>query len=190
LNLRTNISLYKIMTVHNLFTPEECLRIINDSDMKEPVDAGIGKGQVEQSVRKTIVHNLQLSDKNRWFGEKILPVVMDVNSKVFYFDIYELSEMAMLEYNEGSFYDWHYDVLTTIPKFSTRKLSLIIFLSNRNDYEGGQLTWDFTNAGQPLNEMEQGSMVIFPSYMIHKVEPVIKGKRYTLAAWIHGNAFR
>jgi predicted 2-oxoglutarate/Fe(II)-dependent dioxygenase YbiX len=32
-------------------------------------------------------------------------------------------------------------------------------------------------------------MIIFPSYLVHKVMPVTSGTRYALVGWAHGNTF-
>ena len=37
---------------------------------------------------------------------------------------------------------------------------------------------------------KKGTVIVFPSSMWHKVEPVTKGKRYSLVAWAEGFDFR
>ena len=37
---------------------------------------------------------------------------------------------------------------------------------------------------------EQGSLVVFPSYIHHRVKPITKGKRYSLVVWFCGEPFR
>jgi PKHD-type hydroxylase len=67
-----------------------------------------------------------------------------------------------------------------------RKLSFSIQLSNPNDYEGSELQ---INTGGPIYNTvpkEQGTLVAFPSFIMHKVTPLTRGKRYSLVAWIHG----
>jgi PKHD-type hydroxylase len=34
--------------------------------------------------------------------------------------------------------------------------------------------------------MERGSISTFPSFCLHKVEPVTSGERWSLVIWIHG----
>lgn len=38
--------------------------------------------------------------------------------------------------------------------------------------------------------MKQGSIVIFPSFVTHKVSPVTEGIRYSLVGWVHGPPFQ
>ena len=36
---------------------------------------------------------------------------------------------------------------------------------------------------------EKGSIVVFPSFVYHRVKPVTKGVRYSLVVWNLGNPF-
>lgn len=38
--------------------------------------------------------------------------------------------------------------------------------------------------------MGRGSVIIFPSYVWHRVKPVTRGKRYSLVVWNLGHPFR
>ena len=74
-----------------------------------------------------------------------------------------------------------------------RKLSSIINLSKPGDYEGGNLEFDFRNLSEKssnirvCNEIkEQGSIVIFPSFIYHRVTPITKGTRHSLVSWTVG----
>ncbi|NES86773.1 MAG: 2OG-Fe(II) oxygenase, partial [Moorea sp. SIO2B7] len=55
-------------------------------------------------------------------------------------------------------------------------------LSPPEDYEGGSLI--FRKAGQ-VASTEQGSATLFPSSWIHQVQPVTRGTRFALVAWIN-----
>lgn len=69
---------------------------------------------------------------------------------------------------------------------SQRKLTTIIQLSDPSDYEGCDLNLvDYGNAPK-----ERGTAIVFPSYMYHSVSPIIKGNRFALNFWTHGNPFR
>jgi PKHD-type hydroxylase len=37
---------------------------------------------------------------------------------------------------------------------------------------------------------EQGTIIAFPSYILHEVTPITKGKRYSLEGWITGKPFK
>ena len=68
----------------------------------------------------------------------------------------------------------------------TRKLSFIIGLSPAESYEGGEITFKVGPSDTSI-KLEQGNMIVFPSFILHKVEPVTKGERYVLVGWLRGN---
>jgi PKHD-type hydroxylase len=37
---------------------------------------------------------------------------------------------------------------------------------------------------------EKGDIIVFPSFMVHGVEPVTKGKRFTVVTWLVGPYFK
>ena len=86
-------------------------------------------------------------------------------------------------------YDWHIDVGPgEIP--SMRKISYTLIL-NPDEYEGGELTFHIgRNLDEPLSGQDKiGSMIVFPSYLVHKVNPITSGTRYAIVGWAHGNSF-
>lgn len=62
-------------------------------------------------------------------------------------------------------------------------LSASVQLSAPEDYTGGELEL----AGLGHAAADQGAMVIFPSYMLHKVHPVRSGTRLSLVMWFLGS---
>ena len=72
---------------------------------------------------------------------------------------------------------------------SVRKLSMICLLSDSNQFEGGsfQITSGSTDTYDV--KLEKGDIVIFPSYVLHRVSPVTKGIRHSIVAWVRGRAF-
>jgi len=77
-----------------------------------------------------------------------------------------------------------------------RKLSVTVNLSEENDYEGGNLMFDFSEHNE-ISRYEicekvrpQGSIIVFPSFVSHCVTPVTKGTRYSLVIWNLGEPFK
>jgi PKHD-type hydroxylase len=84
-------------------------------------------------------------------------------------------------------YDWHMDA--TAPKNGIqRKLSISILLSDPSEFEGGELQFKGMEDRKILTK--QGSIVVFPSFIEHRVTPVTKGVRYTAVTWASGPSFR
>lgn len=85
-------------------------------------------------------------------------------------------------YGEGQFYTWHADSIALTDDPYQRKLTAILMVSNRTDYEGGDLEIE----GQPPIELDRGSIIVFPSLLRHRVTPVTRGMRITAVNWTLG----
>lgn len=88
--------------------------------------------------------------------------------------------------NKGH-YDWHMDADAPIDGIQ-RKLSCVILLSDASDIEGGELL--IKDLDHPNLLTKRGSIIVFPSFVDHKVTPVTKGVRYTAVSWISGPSFK
>jgi PKHD-type hydroxylase len=106
------------------------------------------------------------------------------------FDLLNCDGIQIAKYTseKKSFHDWHQDHgYTPNDKGFIRKLSASILLSDENTYEGGD--FEFKNFDkQPM--LKQGSILVFPSQLEHRVSPMISGKRYSAVTWINGPAYR
>lgn len=72
-----------------------------------------------------------------------------------------------------------------------RKLSLTINLSNPRSYEGGDFEIQRDDDIEVVTEGRgQGNMILFPSFLPHRVTPVTRGTRYSLVIWLLGRPFR
>ena len=77
-----------------------------------------------------------------------------------------------------------------------RKISMTVNLNKPDEYEGGNLKFDL---GPHLKEerfkvfddmRNQGSVIIFPSFMYHCVTPVTSGTRFSLVLWLLGKPWQ
>ena len=111
-----------------------------------------------------------------------------MNKRFFGFDLYGFTEgLQFTNYQAPTGrYDSHVDRAFDT---SIRKLSITIQLSNPKDYEGGNL--ELINSNKPtICEKEQGKLYAFPSFVLHRVTPIIKGERNSLVGWITGKNFK
>src|SRR6056300_740021 len=119
--------------------------------------------------------------------------------------VWDWSESCQFtEYKKGQYYDWHcdsYEEPYNNPENANthgklRKLSMTVSLTDPDEYEGGDLEFDFRNTdegSQPriCEEIrKKGSVIIFPSFVWHRVKPVTKGIRHSLVCWNLGYPFR
>ncbi len=86
---------------------------------------------------------------------------------------------------------------TTNPRMigKIRKLSVTVSLNDSSEYEGGNLEFDLGPHRKDryfrCNEIgPKGSVIVFPSFIPHRVLPVTKGTRYSLVCWSLGAPFR
>jgi len=79
-----------------------------------------------------------------------------------------------------------------------RKLSVTVTLSDPKDYKGGELEFDFRNMDPDKKRnvkkcteiLPKGSLVVFPSFVWHRVCPVKSGERNSLVIWNLGWPFK
>jgi len=186
---------------HNVFTPEECKKIIEigtSGTLASPLTYGI-VGDLQKSeldlkklakIRRSPVAWIR-SDipDNAWIFQRIRDVVKNINDKFFNFDLTEIQSLQFTSYDskEKGFYGKHIDMMYVGA--GTRKLSVTIQLSESNDYSGGDILLHTRDEAETPHR-NQGTAILFPSYTLHEVTPVTKGKRYSLVAWVLGPRFK
>ena len=137
------------------------------------------------------IWRLDLSDFKKVVVFKIKEIFIQEN-KIYNYDLdYSSINCQLARYRVDEFYEWHKDddVINTYKKYNNiRKLSLSIPL-NEGEFEGGDMEILFRNKRKKIN-FEPGNVLIFPSFIEHRVLPVTKNTRYSLVAWISGPAWR
>jgi len=110
---------------------------------------------------------------------------MEVNQR-YKFQLTGFRERFQLaSYTGKGHFDWHSDLGRS--ETSTRKMSLSVQLSDPATYEGGGL--EFFGQDKLILPRAIGTVIVFPSFLIHRVTPVMRGTRLSLVAWVHGAAF-
>ena len=134
----------------------------------------------------------------KWFKikgmlEHIVDIAYQCNNDKIGYNLYPMTtekELVYASYKQeikGN-YDWHVDSCAT-HIFDT-KLTMILNLSE-DKYEGG--VFEYICTGGEIKSIEgfnePGSMIIFKSYLNHRVLPVTKGQRNTLTLFLNGPKF-
>lgn len=118
---------------------------------------------------------------------------LEANRAAFGFHIDYLSEIQFTEYhasNQGK-YDWHIDTFWANNRTYDRKVSIVVQLTDPSEYEGGDFEFDAgTPQIDPVLVRQQGTVIVFPSFLSHRVTPVSRGTRRSLVAWVEGPKFR
>lgn len=117
----------------------------------------------------------------------------EANKNAFGFDINYLNDIQFTTYygSEGGKYDWHHDTFWANPTTQDRKISIVIQLSDPSEYEGGDFELDSQYEQFPIDKIkDKGTVMVFPSFLLHRVTPVTSGIRRSLVTWVEGPSFR
>jgi PKHD-type hydroxylase len=99
----------------------------------------------------------------------------------------EVTQIGRYKSVDNGYYDWHIDADAPVNG-TQRKLSISILLSDPSEFEGGELQFKGIEDQKVLTK--QGSIVVFPSFIEHRVTPVTKGVRYSAVSWVQGPSFK
>lgn len=69
------------------------------------------------------------------------------------------------------------------PERVRSDLSATLFLSDPDDYDGGELIAEFGVAHPPV-KLPAGHLLLYPSNTLHQVTPVTRGTRYACFFWV------
>lgn len=87
-------------------------------------------------------------------------------------------------------YNWHLDIMHKPQSNFIRKLSIVMCLSSKDSYGGGELQLFHPTKKLKSFKLDVGDVVIFPSIVSHRVRPVTSGRRVSLVGWYGGPPFR
>jgi PKHD-type hydroxylase len=175
------------------FDKNFCDNIIKQGEKNSLKIAKLDKQLNVSKARNSKISWLQ-SDE---LSSKILPVIYEHNKKAKWnFNIKEMEPFQYTIYEPGQYYDWHIDSLVKpYDNGLIRKISFTICLNE--DYTGGELEISKPNPkpekhlNTKLNgDFITGTIVSFPSFIWHKVNPVLVGTRKVLVGWSLGPSFQ
>jgi len=182
---------------HQLVLTEPEIKFLMDEVVNKQyaTDAGVGSNmhgaQVAKQIRSCKVYPLLKNNETVGIFNKLANTIQVINK--FYYD-YELvgfhNNIQLLEYKfdpnaeQKDYYNWHMDVGP--GESATRKLSIVIQLSDPSDYKGCDLIIN-NNGMEVMGAKEKGAINMFPSYLPHMVKPIEEGIRYCLVIWVHGS---
>ena len=174
----------------DVFSPEELDRLqamARGAEVDAQVGAGSG-GAVVKEIRRSQVSWLSKSQDTAWVFEKLAHAGAQLNARFYGFDLTgfgEALQMTNYDSSEHGMYGWHQDFNAQV----SRKLSLVVQLSDPSEYEGGNL--EILTGNNPMRVRKQrGLLAAFPAWTVHQVTPVSQGTRQTLVAWISGPDFK
>lgn len=199
-----NYSSPGIISLPNLFTPQECELIIKELEKTKLIDGKIKhgpkdtmskEGGVNKKTRRSKMGGLQ-KEQWKWVYDRMMSRLTNVNKKYWNFrlpkhresKLVEVVQFALYNSSDRGEYNWHQDT-GIYGRTAMRTISGVVQLSSPEDYEGGKLQINDFHQNVYDAPSEQGNGVLFQSYLIHRVMPVSKGVRRSLAFWFQSLDF-
>ena len=163
---------------------------VDDKFIQSIID--VGKNQKLEEARiggESNTSNNIRSTKISWIMDKTILLtlkdkMLEINkSKNWNYDVTDMFPFQYSVYHENDHYDWHVDTGSAYLKQKERKISFSLILND--NYEGGEL--EFKNSDENISlDLNKGDMVTFPSFLEHRVKPVLNGTRISLVGWMLG----
>ena len=175
-----------------------CNALLNSLDSSDWVESLIG-GNSNPSGRELSWRNnyVQFLMTNHWLEGILYNHVRYANkSAEWNYEISNIAPVQISKYEKDEFYDWHQDCYllnpNTIQGIEQRKLSVVLQLNDPSEYTDGGLELDDEH-GNPLGYnllLNQGDLIVFPSFVNHRAIEVTEGTRYSATGWVTGPQFK
>ena len=198
-------------------TPRFCDEVIKYGLQQKEGIARTG-GFDKKELSKEDIKNIQRKRKSdlvwfndTWIYKEIHPFVHEANKRAGWNFDWDRSEACQFtKYKQGQYYDWHCDSWdkpyqrkdkNAPDNGKIRKLSMTCQLTDGSEYSGGELEFDFRNYDPHMRDeakhlrrakeiLPKGRIIVFPSFLWHRVKPVTSGTRYSLVLWHLGYPFK
>ena len=170
-------------------TSEEVDKIVEDAKEYPFVKALVVDEENTDKFRKSNIKWLPFESKWDWVIDKIMSQVVEANDTIWKFDLNSvIDNIQYTEYEgNGGHYDWHLDIGP--GSISHRKISIVVQLSDPEEYVGGDLEI-MTGSDHTKIPRGKGNVVIFPSFLLHRVVPLVSGNRKSLVLWVGGGHYK
>lgn len=175
-----------LITIDSLLTSEQVRQFRAQLDAQDWGDGAATAGTLAQSVKR----NQQIDDASevcQTLGQQILRALAKHPRFISAALPRTIYPPKFNRYADGGTYGAHVDsALMFLPDGSKQMrtdLSATVFLSDPNEYDGGELEIEGPSGVQSV-KLEAGDMVLYPSSSLHRVTPVTRGARVASFFWI------
>lgn len=176
--------------MQNAVSPAFCDKLIEEYSKPEveKEQPFIGEGRdpkknIDLNIRNVLRLPLPM---NQGIGATLTSCGLNMNNQFWKFNITHSNQTEFLMYDVNGKYEAHVDTFHQ-QSTETRKITALAILND--DFEGGKF---FIQNGHDkiYPPQKKGDIIVFPSFMLHGVEPVTKGIRYTVVTWLCGPYFK
>ncbi len=185
--------LNQVAMFEKAFSEEECAairgmgeKLISEGNLPASGTFTADGDDVMSDYRQAFSQFLMPNRETRWIFERLSKYLMSANKAVYRFHLAGFEQGFQLsQYPVGNGYGWHVDIGHHMAM--RRKLSMTVQLSQPDEYDGGELEFMIPAL---TADKGVGSLCVFPSWMLHRVKPITRGTRWSLASWVCGEPFR
>ena len=197
---------------------DDIIEYVKSTSEKERAKIGLGTYAKEKYQDLVKQRNSDVSWIGEpWLYEILNPYLRTANENANWNFEWDHSEVAQFtHYKKGQFYNWHHDDWGTPycdakeypdSTYGThhqnywgkiRKISTTIQLTDPKKYGGGELEFCFPDSKPDKKQVTRickefkprGSIVIFPSFLYHRIKKVTRGERNSLVCWSLGQSWQ
>lgn len=175
-----------LVAIDNLIDRPEAVKLLDIVKNFEVVSGSLtDEYRVNSNVRRSSIRWVERNADTYWIYRRMAERMMDINKQTWNFDLAGfVDDFQYTEYGPDGHYMWHVDIGSGKP--STRKLSFTLQLSDPDEYEGGNLEFQYGVEQAVAAPRTFGTAIVFPSFIVHRVSPVTKGLRRSLVGWASG----
>jgi hypothetical protein len=186
----TNFQFDVTYVVKNGISNNFCDNLIKEysKDETEKEQPFIGEGRDPVANINLDIRNVLrvILPQNQGIGATLTSCGLNLNHQFWQYNITHSNQTEFLMYDVNGKYEAHVDTFHQLGN-ETRKLTCLAILND--DFEGGKF-YIMNSHEKIYPPQEKGDIIVFPSFMVHGVEPVIKGKRFTVVTWLVGPYFK
>lgn len=178
------------VTWNDGFNDEDIALIDKMSESRQTVESHTGVDLKQKEIRVSNVTWIECAQDSQWLYDRLAYISNQLNGQFYRFDLFGFQEdMQYTMYDSAAqgHYTWHVD--SGVSTSASRKLSVVVQLSDPSEYEGGDLEI-MTGVDPTKVTKKKGLVTVFPSYVLHRVTPVTKGIRKSLVVWCVGPSFK
>ena len=169
-----------IFTIPELLPPKEVATFVGKLSAAEMVDGKTTAGWHAKAVKQ----NQQLDRKHPMAA----PLIDQVRTAAMKHPLFQaaarpkqIHTIRLNRYSSGMFYGRHTD--NALMNGARSDLSFTLFLSDPDSYEGGKLVVEGVDSEQSY-KLAAGSLLVYPSSSLHRVDPVASGVRWAAVGWV------
>lgn len=187
---------YPYITMDDLVDQSTIDEIKQYCDLQGTRPCTLGHRTQNTDVRQCDTKFHYINDESDWIFDVLEYVGNTVNNRYYQFDLIGFDRFQYTVYNQpGAHYTYHSDMAfgpVTVDELKTpRKLSFSLILSDNDEYQGGDFEIVTNDVKTPITVPQQkGRVIAFPSYVTHRVTPLISGDRKSIVVWLLGPRFK